>query len=179
MNFPRAVTAAGPMAEWIYSEAISKGNSPGMAEMLALRKPPNAETDDTFLSNFGTMLNQFEGDEKALEAHRENCAKHGFVPGDNDVYLPTLAAYPGDPRAHVKSRGEAQRYAEERGTGLEINGREVVKEREPETDPWDDGPALKESIIRDSASDVVKDDPSLASKPQELREAVIDKHALK
>lgn len=178
MNIPRDVTAAGPMAEWIYQEAISKGNSPAMAEMLAIRKAPSCETDDTFLSNFGTLLNQFDGDERALKAHVELCQKNGFTPDANSVYLPTIAAKPGDPRAHVKSRAEAQRYCEEQGVALQLNGREVCKSREPDSDPWDSHPKLHERHIRESVPDMLKENPKLADKPNELREAIIDKHAM-
>lgn len=180
MNISRDVIAAGPMAEWIYQESIRKGNSPAMAEMLALRKAPSAETDDTYLANFGTLLQQFDGDERAVQAHIEKCQKfHGFTPRENDVYIPTLAQSPGDPRAHIRSRGEAQRYAEEIGVELQINGRTVTKNREPERDPWEGPPILKESIIRESAPDMLKENPKLANRPNELREAIIDKHAMK
>lgn len=150
-----------------------------MSDIIRCRKAPKSDTDDDYLRGRGSLLQQFDGEERALQAHLEHCAEHGFKPRENDVYLPTLAQFPGDPRAHVRSRAEAQKYAEELGVGLQINGRDVVKHREPESDPWDECTPLGEDLIRKSAPDMVKSDPKLAKDPQQLREAVIAKHALK
>lgn len=179
MNIPREVTAAGPGAEWIYQEAISKGNSPRMAEMLALRKAPSPDTDDTFLAGRGTLLKQFDGDERAMNARIQEAQRHGYTPGVNDVYMPTLAQFPGDPRAFVRSKGECVRLAEERGTALELKGRQVVKGRTPDRDPMEDRVALAEDLIQESIPEVIRENPKLANDIGEARAAVIDKHAVK
>lgn len=143
-------------------------------EMLALRKAPGCETEATHLSNFGTLLSQFNGDERALKEHVKAAQEHGYTPGVNDVYIPTLARFKGDPEAHISSRGDAVRLAEKRGEGLEINGREVVKSREPESDPWDDRTVLAEDLIQESLPEVMASNPTLNA--ADAREVVIEKH---
>lgn len=151
-----------------------KRNAGKLDEMLASRKAPGCETDDTYLSNFGTLLSQFGGDEHALKEHVKAAKEAGYTPGDNDVYIPTLAKFKGDPEAHISSRGDAVRLAEKRGEGLEINGRKVVESREPESDPWDEREILAEDLIQESLPDVMASDPTLSV--ADAREVVIEKH---
>jgi hypothetical protein len=177
VNVPRHIVSLGPTAEYIYTEAIRKGNKPGFAEMLAMRKAPSAETESTFLSNFGKLLDQFDGDEHYTDAVVAAARKQGYNPSPNDVYQPALASQMGDPQAFIKSRGEAIAVAEERGAELEINGRTVVKHRQPEVDPYETAPQLSNDLAAPEVAKLMKSNNKLSA--GEAREAVNEKHGSK
>jgi hypothetical protein len=103
--------------------------------------------------------------------------KSGYNPGENDVYMPTIAESFGDPRAFIKSRAEAKRVAEERGTELTVNGRTVVKHREPELDPYETAPKLDDKLAAPEVAKLRKLNPKLSV--AEAKEAVIEKHGSK
>jgi hypothetical protein len=174
---PSCVRARGGKAAWIYAEAIAKGNKPGFAEMLAMQEAPAGQTESTFLANFGKLADQFDNDDRYVNTLVEAARANGYNPSPNDVYMPTIANKMGDPRAFIKSRGEAKKVAEERGSALTINGKTEVEHRQPEDDPFDSAPKLAENLI---APEVVK---AQAANPKlsagEAREMVIDKHGSK
>ncbi len=89
-----------------------------LAEMFALASPPMSNTDREFLEGQGGCYDQFDGNELIGDFHRYQAKQHG-VDTTGKVYLSGLAAYPGDPRAWVAGRGDAQRVLEERGWGCE------------------------------------------------------------
>jgi len=177
IQIPRYIVSRGPTAERIYSEAIRKGNKPGFAEMLAMRKAPSAETESTFLSNFGKLEDQFDGDAKYTEAVVSAARKQGYNPSPNDVYQPAIANQMGDPRAFIKSRGEAIAVAEERGAELEINGRTVAKHRQPEIDPYETAPQLSDDLAAPEVKKLMASNKKLSA--DEAREAVNEKHGRK
>ena len=177
INVPRHIVSRGPTAEWIYTEAIKKGNKPGFAEMLAMRKAPSAETESTFLSNFGKLQDQFDGDEQYTEAVVAAARQQGYNPSPNDVYQPAIANKIGDPRAFVKSRGEAIAVAEDRGAELEINGRTVAKHRQPEVDPFENAPQLADDLAAPEVAQLMASNKKLSA--TEAREAVNEKHGSK
>jgi len=174
---PRCVIEAGPEAVKIYSISVGNGNKPSFAEMLALRKAPSAETEDTFLSNFGRLRDQFDQDDRYVGELVKAARKDGYNPGENDVYMPTIATKFGDPRAFIKSRAEARAVAEERGTELTVNGRTIVKHREPEQDPYETAPKLNDALVAPEVKKLRRENPKLSV--HEAREAVIDKHGSK
>lgn len=101
-----------------YLICLEQGTSPLLAEMFAVGQPPGSKTDREFLAGFGANGGQFakrpeNGDFYAAEARAQGVDITGAV------YLSGLAAYPGDPRAWVRGRGDAQRVCEERGWGCQ------------------------------------------------------------
>jgi hypothetical protein len=174
---PRDVINAGPTAIKLFLISKDKGNSDSIAEMCALQAPPLSHTDASWLAGRGKLLDQFDGDERYVRLLREESRKRGFDPGENSVYLPTLAQEPFDPRAFVSNRGEAVKYAEELGIDMSIEGRQVVKAREPDEDPYETAPALCPKIAREEALNIMAEDRSL-----DIRDATdiaVDKHGEK
>jgi len=145
----------------IYDASIAKGNSPKLAEMFAMRTAPAAETDTTWLAGRGGLRQQFDNDDRYVGMVAERQSEMGHQVHENDVYLPTLAQYPGDPRAFVSSVGEAKKYAEEVGVGLTVGSRELVKHREPEEDPFETAPKLCPQIAHEEAVKLQQADPKL------------------
>ena len=122
MTIPYDVQQAGPEAVAFYESCIARGESPRLAEMLALRAAPRCMTDSVFTAGKGTLAQQFDGDEKVLEKTIKLAGKYGYKPNANDVYISQLAAFPGDPKAFVPSgdaRGHIKKVCEERGWACE------------------------------------------------------------
>lgn len=174
---PDVVQEAGLQAVAIFEASVAKGNSVRLATMLALRKAPGADTDDQFLASQGTLLKQFDGNEAALKMHIESAQKHGYTPGVNDVYLPQLAQFSGDPRAHVKSKGEAIRYAESLGVGCTYMGKEMLKSRQPERDWMETADVMSDDLVAEALPKLLAEDSSLKKRSkQEQKEAVLERH---
>lgn len=111
-----------------YQLLISRGESPQMAEILALRSPPRTMTDREFYEGRGTLEKQFRNDEMTLDFFVSEAKAHGYSPGANDVYCSELARFPGDPEAFVsEGRGQIKRVCEKRGWScdgaVKVNGR--------------------------------------------------------
>ena len=174
---PSCVENAGIGAVTIYLTSVKAGNKPAFAEMLAMREPPGGKTESTFLSNFGTLLDQFDGDERYVNTLVAAARKNGYNPGINDVYMPTIANEMGDPEAFIRSRGEAIKVAEKRGSELTIDGETKVKHQEPLEDPFDTAPVLAENLIAPEVKKAQAANPKLSA--GEAREMVIDKHGRK
>ncbi|HET6575196.1 MAG TPA: hypothetical protein VFG68_16435 [Fimbriiglobus sp.] len=133
-------------------------------EMIANSRPPQARTEDTFRANFdATNGKQFEKFPKLGDTYRRVAEARGQST-TGKVYLQQLAAFPGDPRAWVDSRGEVRRVCEERGHGCE--GAVTVKHREvpPNT------VALADDLVREEVADRLVADPGL--KPSKVEEDV-------
>lgn len=173
-DVPSYIKRRGSIACNIYLTSIGQGNSHKLAEMFAMRQAPSAETESTFLANFGKLQDQFDGDEFHTEAVVAAARKQGYNPSPNDVYQPAIAKCIGDPRAFVKSRGEAIAVAEERGAELEINGRTVAKHRQPEIDPYETAPQLADDLAAPEVAKLMASNKKLSA--GEAREAVNEKH---
>ena len=145
-----------------------------LQDRLGSRRSPGCETDTTFLSNFGSLDSQFDGDRRYTEELVKQARQQGGNPQINDVYLPTIAQRPGDPRAFVRSVGEARAYAEETGRGLTVNGREVLQGQEPEIDPFETAPKMDEELVRKELPAALTENPKLSL--PEAREMIIEKH---
>lgn len=98
----------------LYLACRLDGVSHKLAEMFALQSPPMSNTDREFLEGQGGCYDQFDGNEYIGNFHRYMAKKNG-VDTTGKVYLSGLAAFPGDPKAWVSGRGDAQRVVEERG----------------------------------------------------------------
>lgn len=135
---------------------------------------PNLRTDTTFRQGTGTLLDQCGGNVKEAEKIVAACRRQGGNPGYNDYYLPGVAQSMGDPEAFVPA-GEGRDYVKKlcRKRGTSCRG--LVEVEAPDRPPVKNVP-LAESVIRRMTKKAVKADPSLAAKPQELRESIIDRH---
>ena len=121
-----------------------------LEEMLASGKAPRVKSDDTFFRGFtGTGGAQFSDEVRPY--YLEEARKAG-VSVSGKQYFSELAAYPGDPRAWVASRGEMTRLLEERGWSAD--GDIKVKGEAPEPA----GPVrLADDIAEDMALDTLED----------------------
>lgn len=167
-------------------DAVKSGKSPDetadhrFASMLANQRFPGVKTETEFLGKRGTLDKQFDNDEMALNEAVTNARRHGYNPKPNDVYIPGLARFSGDPEAFCPpgdGRAHAKKICEKRGIKCDDL---KVKGREPERD------FIKEPLIP-LGKDIVrrevrrlKKDPEFAKRSnRELVEHVIDKHANK
>lgn len=100
-----------------YNEMISSGVSPKLAEMLASRTPPGANTDREFLHGHCNG-NQFEGFQK-MGDYYQSYAKRAGISTKGKIYLSSLANFPGDPKAWVSDRSEAAKVIDSNGWGAE------------------------------------------------------------
>lgn len=148
----------------------------GIEEILRSRQVPGAKTDTSFLSSFGTLLDQCDGDERYCQHLVNEARKQGYEPGANDVYMPTIAQRMGDPRAFIRSKGEMIRLAEERGKALEIDGEEVVHQREPDRDPWEREHKLNPELVKEVLPMVKAANPK--ADPRELVQIAEEKFGL-
>lgn len=180
IELPPDIAKAHPSRRAFYQVMIEKGESPRLAEMLALQQAPQINTDDTWFARFGTLEDQFKGDARGLKQVTDAAQQHGHKPNPNSVYYSGLAAFPGDPKAFITNapQGHIRSVCEERGQGS--RGLVNVKAREPESDPLD------VSFVADDISDRIiegwrKEDPDKIKKMslRELREEVNHKHAHK
>lgn len=158
--------------EWLRA----KGESHNISEMLAFGSPPRARTDREFFEGMGTLEKQFEGDDRA----RDHCVKtamaHGYKPNANDVYLSSLARFPGDPEAFVSpsgGRGQIQDTCEKRG--WECHGTVNTKYREPEEAPKAN--PMGKDILERKVKEAHQANPETREMDQgELRHNIIEKH---
>jgi hypothetical protein len=136
-------------------------------------------TTTQWLRGHGMLGDQFPSTVEGQKQLHERVAiaqKHGYHPSANDVYDPTVAQFPGDPRGFISSSdpvGHVRRVCEETGTGCDSD---LVKVPAPPADP---GPnkRLADDIVQREVSKRVAKDPGLAHGDQTaLREAVIEKH---
>jgi len=147
--------------------------------MLESKSAPRGMTDSVFLEGRGTLLDQLDGDEEGVEELVRLAKKQGYTPSARDVYMDNIAERPGDPAAFVNAdaRGHVKRVCEQRGWA--IRGAVNVDSREPESDPWDERKDLGEDIVREEVARRRMNPENSARSYGDLREEVIDTHALK
>lgn len=181
---PSDVISAGSDAIRMYSRMIRNGESPRLAEMLALRSAPRVNTDTSMVAQQNqarrgsTLADQFRFNENILEEKIRVAKKHGYSPRATDYYDATRARFPGDPRAFTGSSqtiGDIARDMERTGDGMASGDRVVVK---PRTDVAPTPPKkLSEKITDTVYKKMVKDDPSLLLKDRrEVRSMIKEKH---
>lgn len=119
-------------------------------DMVESGKAPRVKSDDTFFRGFtGTGGAQFSDEVRPFYLEE---AKKAGVSVSGKQYFSELAAYPGDPRAWVSSRGEMKQLLEERGWSAD--GDIKVKGEAPEPA----GPVrLADDIAEDMALDALED----------------------
>ena len=158
--------------EWLRN----KGESHKISEMLAFGQPPRARTDREFFEGMGTLDKQFDYDGKMHEGVVKLAMKNGYKPNNNDVYLSSLARFPGDPEAFISpsgGRGQIQDTCERRG--WECHGTVNTKHRQPEEAPK--AKPLGEDIVRRAMAEEHTKNPDTKRMDQgELRHNIIKKH---
>jgi hypothetical protein len=162
--------------ETIYEEALSNGCTPRLAELLACRKAPGAQTDREFFRNKPKLDEQFKS-AQTLNHYVAQARKKGYNPNPNDVYMSQLARFPGDPEAFVPASGgrnHVKRVLEQRGWGSE--GIVNVKPAQFVPDPPPAAP-LSKGILKKMVAMKLKENPDLKTKPRaELEAQIIEKH---
>ncbi len=131
-----------------------------LADMFAHQQPPMSNTDREFLEGH-TNGSQFEktpgvGDYYAREAKAQGVDITGAV------YINSLAAYPGDPKAWVRGRGDLEAVVKERNWSCQ--GSSNIK-----GDPRE-GPAdvrIADDLVESKMIDRMEADPALALKGRE------------
>lgn len=152
-----------------YEQMLADGLSPKLAEMFALQKPPQSFTDVEFLKG---RHEQFAKRPQDGDKVAKISAKHGLTSTKGLTYVPSIAAFPGDPEAWVSGKGDIQRVCEARGYTCEgdVTVKSTGQVKELTAVP------LAASIVEQEVNSMLRADPSLRSKnKQELREQVIDK----
>lgn len=176
---PDDVASAGQAVASTFVRMVEQGVSPRLAEMLALRSPPRANTDREFFEGHCNG-NQFSGAEDHGDYLRTQAQRHGHTPGRNDVYVSQLARFPGDPEAFVPASGGRSHITgllKKRGWGA--SGTVSVAAKEVEFSPTPDTP-LAGDIVRRHARKRLKDNPDMTAKQKrELREQIIQDHGFK
>ncbi len=167
MNFP--IISDSMIIQSAYEDMRMMGESHNIAEMLALRQCPMSNTDREFLQGRGGCYDQFNGNEELGAYYRRVAEAHGQNP-TGKVYLSSLAAFPGDPRAWVTGRGDVQDVCEQRGWGCEgaVN-RPVTKVAELS------GGGIASDVVDGLVAERLEQNPS--ARPADVREAVIEQHA--
>ena len=147
------------------------------APMRRVFLPPNIQTDSTFFRGVGMLGDQIDTP-KDLDMRVNAARRHGYSPGQNDMYIPTLAQFPGDPRAFVSQadgRGEIKRRCIRNQTSCEglVNYQAGQRPPRPKV-------KLAEQTIRRYMKQAIKKDPGAANTPEKkraLRERIIQAHA--
>jgi putative FmdB family regulatory protein len=140
---------------------------------------PGLQTGTSFFAGAGTLLDQCGGDDREAERIVRAARRKGYNPSPNDLYLPTLAQEPGDPRFFISREGgrdQLKRACDAAGVrcrGLIDYDPPKLNDKEPQKPT-----KLAERTIRRYMRAAVKQDPTLASKKRELREQIIQRHAL-
>lgn len=136
-------------------------------------------TDRELFRNQGTLADQFAGAEDQLDYVVKTAQRHGYRPSYTDLYLPSLARFPGDPKAFVPAsggRGHIRSVCAERGHDCEG----IVQYRAPRGTRGEPPKRLSERIVERIARAKITAEPSLARRDQrELREEIIENHAVK
>ena len=119
-----------------YEQLRARGESHSMAEMLAYRQAPGAQTDREFMMGHPSLEQQIgDNDGHYINQVTANyIAQTGHAPNPGHLYVQSLAQFPGDSRAFVADRGEAKRRAEE--LNVNVSGMVNHKASEPISDPF-------------------------------------------
>lgn len=125
------------------------------------------------LRDVGTKVGDLPFEEQDLLRTKARAA--GVHVGANDSYMPTLADEVMDPMAavpHSDPEGHIRKLCRQRGVPCDGD---LIKQSAPQRDPEPAVP-LAEDLIQEEAQERIAREPSLAEKPAELREQIIDDH---
>lgn len=154
---------------------LVEGTSHTLAEMFAWQIAPGCMTDNVF--NQSRNGDQWGKNQGWIGDKYAETARAAGVSITGATYLHGLAAYPGDPKAWVRSRGDVQRVCEERGWGC--HGAVNIKAPEPMEDPAlhpKRNIAVADDIISAATQKALEAHPELAFGDQgELRHEVTEK----
>lgn len=109
------VVSDDPSVQAFYERLRRKGEGHGMAEILALRKPPGDRTDTQFIRGVRTPYGL---PDTPVGRYMAAKLKAGGA-NPNGVYLGGLASRPGDPRAVVEGRDDIKRVCKARNWSCE------------------------------------------------------------
>jgi len=168
-----------------YLRLITDGQSPRMAEALALQQCPGIGITDTIYiadqNRHGqTILDRMGGDEAAVERLSKGLARRGYKLKPHDHYIPTAARFANDPAAivnHKQTLGDLKRRVEE--SGATTHG--VISSKGDNSRP----PAgkkyrLNPQIVERIDSQQISDNPDLRKIPKRERCAeIVNKHGAK
>lgn len=134
-----------------------------MEEILAARKAPGYNGgDDALFGFYGTLAKQC-GSEFGAEMLVQQARAHGYNPGANDVYMPSVARFVGDPAAFIApGEGRAKlKETIEKNFGTESEGwvNTKARQREGSTLPK---PGLAEDLVDDIVQERIAENPELA-----------------
>jgi len=149
-----------PKTNAMYWALILDGASDNLARMLALQSPPMSNTDREFLEGHCNG-NQF-ADTPEIGDYYKSIAEQAGVDVTGKVYIPSLALFPGDPKAWVSDRGDVVRVAEERG--MTVTGAVEVKGRQPEL--FEPPVDVADDIVQEAVELRIQQKPELAEMDQ-------------
>lgn len=162
-------------AQEFYDQMIADGVAPKLAEMLALQQPCGTRGTDRALLQGQTGHGELAHMPEATRKKMLDNAKKAGVNISGKTYISGLARHSCDPYAWCDGTGDVVRKAAALGRSTYGVVDYTAPEREPEPKP-----VLSERIINREVSKLVASDPKNATKDKnELREAVIEKHAPK
>lgn len=159
--------------QYVCCEEAGPRDRERLRDMLERQQGPTLMTDAVFMEG-RCNGNQFEKSPAIGDWYKGQATAAG-VDTTGRVYLSGLAAYPGDPRAWVGSRGEVQKVVEERGwncrgavnvASTEPGGTQCDEKRQP----------VAEDLVQEAVMEAVVKNPELAEKDVgEVREQVLDR----
>lgn len=159
------------------TEEIAKRKN-NFQEMVETGQLPTMNCDvDSFHKGRGTLLDQLDGDEVWAKHVTSNAKKHGYTPGNNDVYLGQLARFPGDPDAFFKpgeGKAELKKRVEESGKGVHMPGLDIeAKPKEIKSKK------LADKHVRDLAKGYRASGEADGMSDADLKKTIIKKHGRK
>jgi hypothetical protein len=165
-----------------YLRLITEGQSPKMAEALAVQQSPGIGITDTIYiadqNRHGTtILDRMGGDEAAVERLSKGLARRGYKLKPHDHYIPTAARFANDPAAivnHKQTLADLKRNVKDRGVAARgIVDADGDNSRAPAKKKYRLNPQIVERI--DSRQ--ISENPDLRkiSKPDRCAE-IVEKH---
>jgi len=134
---PMDIQNRGPDCVERFCQMVQAGQSPRLAEMLALQEPPRCMTDAVYFDGLPKLGDQFRHDPVMLRSRlKELKQKYNFTPSSDSHYDYSLARFPNDPEAYVGPTdgiSYIKKTVERRGWASE--GVVTAQAREPESDP--------------------------------------------
>jgi hypothetical protein len=183
IELPYDILTASPEIQQRYTQLVTEGSTPRMAEMLALRTAPRGMTDSVYFAAHGNLAKQFENAPCGqLECLVAVAKSRGYTPGMNDVYDPNLATEGfGDPLAFIPATGgrnHIKRVAEHRDHDL-LDGSPVKNKRQRHGDTLDEKPIrLAPDLAAEAVQHMLHENPDLRFKadPRELLAEATARH---
>ncbi len=177
-QIPYDVIRAGRPAVMQFQECIMNGETPKLAEMLALRSAPAVTSATDRLFKFNRGDDDLEKHPELYKAYASRLlAMGGSTAGKK--YFPSLAEDVGDPRAWISTdangESEIRQLCAERGYSI----RGAVNQSSGTRVEHDNDYGLADDIVDDEVHDLMAADPDKGrtfKARQELREQVRQKH---